>query len=225
MTAFNPALIVVDLQEDFCPPHGSLAVPDGRSIVPLINSLLTLPFALRIATRDWHPPDHVSFAHTHPSAAPFTSCHTITHPRTGQQYTTTLWPAHCVADTPGAQLLPELDMMRVDRVLDKGRAVDREMYSAFTDPFGESDSGLGALLRREGVTDVYVVGLALDYCVRATAEDAARLGFRTVVLGDATRAVSPDTYEQVVEELKSHGIDVVLSTSPALEKVRALAYT
>lgn len=238
--AFKPALIVVDLQEDFCPPvrppslsrkssslnpsqNGALAVQDGRSIAPLINTLLTLPFTLKIATRDWHPSSHVSFAANHPGAAPFTSSHTITHTPSQRTYTTTLWPTHCVADTPGAQLIPELDVSRVDRVVDKGQREDREMYSAFHDPFGECDSGLAGVLREQGVTDVYVVGLALDYCVSATAEHAAELGFRTVVLGDATKAVFPEKWEDVVADLKSKGVDVVLSTSAEVDKVRALS--
>lgn len=194
---------------------------DGRSIIPLVNALLALPFALKIATRDWHPPDHVSFAAAHPDAVPFTSSHTITHPASRQRYTTTLWPVHCVANTAGAQLVPELDVARVDHVLDKGQRADREMYSAFYDPFGESDSGLAGLLRDAGVTDVYVVGLALDYCVRATAEHAAQQGFKTVVLGDATKAVYPDKWHHVVSELESSGVQVVLSTSPEVEKVKS----
>ncbi|KAJ4165794.1 hypothetical protein LMH87_007409 [Akanthomyces muscarius] len=224
MTAFKPALIVVDLQEDFCPPNGSLAVPDGRAITPLINTLLALPFAVRVATRDWHPAQHISFAASHPgSPAPFTSSHTIVHPTTQQRYSTSLWPVHCVASTPGAQLVPELDLSLIDHVVDKGQRADREMYSAFYDPFGESDSGLAGLLRERGVSHVYVAGLALDYCVRATAEHAAREGFRTVVLADATRAVFPNKWDEVVAELKSNGVDVVLSTSPEVEKVKALS--
>ncbi|PMB66369.1 Nicotinamidase [Beauveria bassiana] len=226
MAAFTPALIVVDLQEDFCPPNGSLAVQDGRSITPLINTLLRLPFALKIATRDWHPPNHVSFAATHPNSSPYTSTYTITHPSSSssvpQQYTTTLWPTHCVAHTPGAQLIPELDAARLHRVLDKGTRVDREMYSAFWDPFGESDSGLAGLLRDAGVTDVYVVGLAFDYCVRATAEHAAEAGFTTVVLEDATKAVFPDKWNDVVAELQSKGVHVVSSTSSEVQKVESL---
>lgn len=247
MTAFKPALIVVDLQEDFCPPvrppvpphslsspqaltfglpplqNGSLAVPDGRAIVPLINTLLALPFALKVATRDWHPPRHISFAASHPSSpAPFTSSHTIVHPSTGRRCTTTLWPVHCVADTPGARLVPELDAALVDRIVDKGQRADREMYSAFYDPFGESDSGLAGLLRERGVSHVYVVGLAMDYCVRATAEHAAQEGFTTVVLADATRAVFPHMWDDVVAELESSGVQVVLSTSDEVAKVKGL---
>ncbi|KAM3428841.1 hypothetical protein MY4824_008601 [Beauveria thailandica] len=233
MAAFIPALIVVDLQQDFCPPNGSLAVQDGRSITPLINTLLRLPFALKIATRDWHPPSHVSFAATHPGSSPFTSTYTITHPSSAgdggggggipQQYTTTLWPTHCVAQTPGAQLIPELDVARLHRVLDKGTRADREMYSAFWDPFGESDTGLAGLLRDAGVTHVYVVGLALDYCVRATAEHAAEAGFTTVVLEDATKAVFPDRWNHVVAELQGKGVHVVSSTSSEVQKVESLS--
>ncbi|KOS20100.1 Nicotinamidase [Escovopsis weberi] len=216
---FKPALVVVDFQEDFCPPHGALAVPDGRSIAPVVNRMLALPFALKVATRDWHPRDHVSFAANHAGAAPFTSTHTIRHPLGGGSATggrgyggcgpatdtTRLWPVHCVAGTPGAQFAREMDAGRVDVVLDKGTDARVEMYSAFRDPFGVSESGLEGRLAAEGVTDVYVVGLALDYCVRATAADAARCGFRVWVVREGTRMIDEAERARVEEELGWEG--------------------
>ncbi|KAK5987067.1 Nicotinamidase [Cladobotryum mycophilum] len=197
-SAFKPALIVVDFQEDFCPSNGSLAVPGGRDIAPIVNALLDLPFALKIATRDWHPRDHVSFAANHPGAAPFTSNYTIVNPAdAAENYTTTLWPVHCVQGSSGAQLVPELNLREVDAVIDKGMNPTVEMYSAFYDPFRISDSGLAGMLHAAGITDVYVVGLAFDYCVKATAEHALGEGFGTYVVGEGTRAVDPGRWEGV----------------------------
>ncbi|CDO73774.1 hypothetical protein BN946_scf185015.g102 [Trametes cinnabarina] len=110
---FRPALLVVDMQEDFCPPDGSLAVPGGRDIISLINELLRLPFVLKVATKDHHPPEHVSFASNHPGAAPFLSTCIITNPlNPSETYETQLWPDHCVVGTPGNALVPELDAAR-----------------------------------------------------------------------------------------------------------------
>ncbi|KAK3191857.1 NAD(+) salvage pathway protein [Lecanicillium sp. MT-2017a] len=219
MAPFKAALIVVDFQEDFCPPNGSLAVQDGRTIAPKINTLLSLPFSLRIATRDWHPEHHISFASSHESKAPFTSTHTITDPATGASYTTTLWPDHCVADTAGAQLVPELDAAAVQLVVDKGKVQDREMYSAFYDPFRHEDSGLASMLWVNGVTHVYVVGLAFDYCVKATAEHAAEEGYTTYVVGDATKAVFPDKWEDTVKELEAKGVTMITSDAEEIKRV------
>lgn len=195
----------------------------GRALAPVINTLLSYPFTLKVATRDWHPPNHASFAVNHPGASPFTSTHTITHPSdAGRTYTTTLWPVHCLADSLGAALIPELHTSLVDAVVDKGQRVDREMYSAFYDPFGESDSGLAAMLKDKGVTHVFVTGVAFDYCVRATAVHAAAEGFATVVVGDATRAVKADDWDAVVEDLKRQGVRVVASDSAEVQRVKSI---
>ncbi|TVY49841.1 Nicotinamidase, partial [Lachnellula occidentalis] len=186
-TDFRPALIIVDVQQDFCPPNGTLAVPNALSIIPIINHLLTLPFPLRIATKDWHPANHTSFASTHPGTHPYTSTTTITTPL--GSYATKLWPDHCIQGTPGAALLPSLSLSQINHVIEKGQRQDIEMYSAFYDPHKCVDSGLKGILEREAVTDIFVVGLAFDYCVRATAVDAAAEGFRTWVVGEGTRAV------------------------------------
>jgi nicotinamidase-related amidase len=174
------ALIVVDVQRDFC-PGGALAVPGGDEVVGPVNELMaTAPFV--VATRDWHPADHGSFAS---AGGP--------------------WPVHCVQGSDGAALHSGLDADRIDVVLDKGSVVDREGYSGF------EDTGLASLLRARGVRSVGVVGLALDYCVRATALDAARLGFDVTVYRDATRAVdvSAGDGERAVEELRAAGVSVV----------------
>jgi nicotinamidase/pyrazinamidase len=174
------ALIVVDVQNDFC-PGGALAVPDGDAVVaPILELASSASFV--VATRDWHPPDHGSFAE---QGGP--------------------WPVHCVRDTPGASLHPGLTPMRVDAVIDKGRAADREGYSAF------EDTELDSLLREHGVTQVDVAGLALDYCVRATALDARAAGYGVTVHRDATRAVEVQSgdAERAVDELRAAGVRVV----------------
>ncbi|KAI0517158.1 isochorismatase [Xylaria bambusicola] len=187
---FRPALIVVDVQEDFCPPNGSLAVPGGRDIVAPINKLLDLPFVLKVATKDWHPQDHISFAANHAGKQPFVDFATVVNPdNAAESYSTRLWPVHCVQGSRGAALLPELETDKLDEVLEKGTDRRVEMYSPFYDPFRTSDSGLAGLLRAHAVTDVYVVGLAGDYCVKACAEDAAKEGFRTYLIEECTRAV------------------------------------
>ncbi len=144
---------------------------EGRDVVPVINELLRRPFALKIATKDWHPADHISFAANHPGKKPFVDTCTVVNPfNAGESYTSRLWPVHCVQDTPGAALVPELDVALVDSIVEKGTDARVEMYSALYDPLRNprvSDSGLTTQLRERGVTDVYVVGLAADYCVRA----------------------------------------------------------
>ena len=174
------ALIVVDVQNDFC-PGGALAVPDGDAVVAPINRLASeAPFV--VATRDWHPADHGSFAE---QGGP--------------------WPVHCVAGTPGAELHAGIDRELVDVVVDKGQAHDREGYSGF------EGTELERLLREHEVDAVEVVGLALDYCVKATALDARRAGLDVTVHRGATRAVEvePGDGERAVEELRAAGVEVV----------------
>ncbi|TWU76272.1 NAD(+) salvage pathway protein [Metarhizium rileyi] len=222
-TSFRPALIIVDFQEDFCEPNGSLPVPSGRTVADTINTLLALPFVLKIATRDWHPPGHVSFASNHPSAEPFTSSTTIRHPSDpSQSYTTTLWPVHCVRDTPGAQLVPELDLSRLDRVLDKGQDERVEMYSAFHDPFHVSESGLAGILQEEGVTHVYVVGLAADLCVKATAEHAVDQGYETCIVEEATKPVMPDAWDECRKHLIAKGVRMVSVHGDDVARLKSL---
>ncbi|KAI8628867.1 isochorismatase [Xylariaceae sp. FL1651] len=215
---FRPALIVVDLQEDFCPPNGSLAVPDGRAVAAPINKLLELPFALKVATKDWHPRDHISFAANHQDKQPYTDFVTIVNPHNAaESYSSRLWPVHCVQGTPGAELLPELNADKLDRVVEKGTDARVEMYSPFYDPFASprvSDSGLAALLREHAVTDVYVVGLAADYCVKSCAEDAAKEGFRTYLIEECTRAVDAGSWPQCKEGIEGSGAKIVSMEGP-----------
>ncbi|KAJ4343413.1 NAD(+) salvage pathway protein [Ascochyta clinopodiicola] len=225
---FKPALVVVDVQEDFCPPNGALAVTGGRDIVPAINELLALPFTLRVATKDFHPQDHISFASNHPAPnnQPFVSKATIKNPlNSDETFETQLWPDHCVQGTAGAELLPELHVDRVDCIVEKGQDKRVEMYSAFADPFPSpcAQSGLADRLREAGVTDVYVVGLAADYCVRFTALDAHKNGFQTWVVGEATKAVDPSSLEEVYRGYEEAGVKVIGRDDAQIQRVKELA--
>jgi nicotinamidase/pyrazinamidase len=174
------ALIVVDVQNDFC-PGGALAVAEGDRVVEPINRLMRAA-AFVVATRDWHPPDHGSFA---AQGGP--------------------WPIHCVRGTPGAELHAGLSSAAIDVVIDKGQDRDREGYSGF------EGTSLEALLRERGAREVHVAGLALDYCVKATALDARRAGFDVVVHRGATRAVDaqPGDGARAVAELRAAGVEVL----------------
>ena len=180
------ALIVVDVQNDFC-EGGALAVRGGARIMPLINQL-SERFAKVIVTQDWHTPDQISFASNHPGAAPFTEIEVAY----GRQM---LWPDHCLQGTPGADFhrdaAPTVD--KAMAVIRKGYNPAVDSYSGFFENDHRTPTGLAGLLRELGVTRVFLCGLAFDYCVRFTAEDAVREGFEAVVIEDACRAIAPDT--------------------------------
>ena len=207
---------------------------EGRSIAPLINSLLAKPgFVTRIATQDFHPPDHISFAPNHPAPnnKPFESLITMHNPAPGKQSETRqqqLWPVHCVAGTPGAAMIPEIDVDRVDLVVHKGQHAQIEMYSAFADNFGNLDPAvtaksvdvdIAAVLKARGVTDVFVVGLAGDYCVKYTAIDAVKAGFRSWLVEDATRCVVPAGWDQTKAELAAAGVQVITADAPQIQRL------
>ena len=174
------ALVVVDLQNDFC-LGGALAVPDGDAIVPLVNRLLAQA-DVRILTQDWHPPEHRSFAASHPAARPFDR-------GLVGGVEQVLWPVHCVEGTSGAGFHPGLDTDRADLILRKGRHRELDSYSAFFENDRFTPTGLDGYLRAQGIDAVAVVGLALDFCVAATAIDAARLGYLVRVIEPACRAI------------------------------------
>lgn len=180
MDASGHALIVIDLQNDFC-PGGALAVAGGDSIVARVNDLL-MRFPVRVLTQDWHPADHSSFAASHPGAAPFS----MTDMPYGPQV---LWPTHCVQGTPGAAFHPSLRTDPADMILRKGFRPEIDSYSAFFENDRTTPTGLEGYLRTRGVTDLTLVGLATDFCVAYSALDAARLGFRVTVLEGACRAI------------------------------------
>lgn len=200
---------------------------NGRDIVPSINELLSLPFVLKIATKDWHLADHVSFAANHPYAEPYTSMTTITNPLNSKEtYETRLWPVHCVQGTPGAELIPELDTKQLDMIVEKGQDSRVEMYSAFYDPLKDpriSDSGLADLLNENGITDAFIVGLAADYCVRSTALDAHAEGFKTWIVEEGTRPVDPAGWDQCKLYIEEKGVKVVRMAEAEVKKVKALS--
>jgi nicotinamidase/pyrazinamidase len=200
------ALVVVDLQHDFL-PGGALAVGGGDEVV-LPIARLAPRFATVVATQDWHPPGHVSFASAHPGRRPF---ETVALPQGAQE----LWPDHCLQGTSGAALHPLVPDAAVTLVLRKGTRREVDSYSAFQEnvgPGGERPTtGLGAWLRARGVRRVFVCGLARDFCVRASAVDAAAEGFEVVVLDDLTRAVFPERRAEVDAILGGAGVRVASS--------------
>lgn len=203
---------------------------DGRSIAPVINDLLKLPWTLRVATKDMHPKDHISFASQHPppNNKPFESSITIANPHNPEEtQTTNLWPDHCVAGSPGSELIPELDVGRLDEVVEKGQDKRVEMYSAFCTPFLNPkivETGLAKTLKEKGVTHVFCVGLAADFCVKATAIDAAKEGFETVVIREGTKGVEQgdEADKKLAQELKENNVKMVSVDGPEVAKVREL---
>lgn len=204
MRRTNEALIIVDVQNDFC-PGGALAVNDGHAVVPVINNIAP-HFPLIVATQDWHTSDHASFASSHPGRAPFD---TITLDGIEQ----TLWPDHCVMGTPGAQFHPDLVTTRVSLILRKGNNRSIDSYSAFLENDRRTVTGLNGYLRDHGIDTITIAGLATDYCVYFSATDAHDLGFRTRVVVDACRGIDtpPGSMEVTLHKMKDKGIELINS--------------
>ena len=201
------ALVLVDIQTDFC-AGGALAVPDGDAVVGPSNTLMAAaPFGVVVATQDWHPPGHTSFATSHAGKQPFDR---IAMPY-GEQ---TLWPDHCVQGTAGAAFHPDLDLDRVEMVVRKGFRADVDSYSAFQENDRKTFTGLAGYLRERGVKRVFLTGLAADVCVFFSAIDARAAGFETVFVEDAVRAIDPETgMAEARSEMSAAG--VTLTTSGA----------
>ena len=199
------ALILVDIQYDFC-PGGSLAVPEGDEIVPLANRLQR-KFDLVVATQDWHPRGHSSFASTYGKPA-----YEVIDINGSPQ---TLWPDHCVQDTHGAELVAALETARVARIFKKGADPRIDSYSGFLDADHKNSTGLAEYLRERQVTRVTIAGLATDYCVKYTALDAAQLGFEVYVLADACRGVNlqPGDSEAALREMQAEGVKIIRSSA------------
>ena len=176
----NAALIVIDLQNDFC-PGGALAVTGGDEIVPLVNRLIA-SFEHVVLTQDWHPARHSSFASSHAGQAPFSSVQMAYGPQT-------LWPDHCVQGTHGAEFHRDLSGAKAELIIRKGFRKAIDSYSAFYENDRKTPTGLAGYLRERGLTKLALAGLATDYCVAYSALDGARLGFETTVLMDACRAI------------------------------------
>lgn len=201
------ALVLVDLQEDFM-PGGPLGVPGADTIGPRVAPLLGR-FELVVATMDWHPPDHGSFAVSHPGREPGDVIQL-------DGLDQILWPVHCVARTPGAELVPALAGSRIHERIHKGVERDIDSYSGFFDNGRRRATGLEGLLRERGVRRVTLCGVATDYCVRFTALDAARLGFETRLLLDLCRGVGlqPGDVDRAVEEMRAAGVVIGESGMP-----------
>jgi nicotinamidase/pyrazinamidase len=202
------ALILVDLQNDFL-PGGALAVPHGDEVVPVAMALAP-NFKLVVATADWHPADHGSFASQHPGHRPGD---VIDLYGLGQ----VLWPDHCVRGSRGADFAPGVDGRLIHRVFQKGTDRDIDSYSGFFDNGHRKATGLGAFLKARGVDEVFVLGLATDYCVKFTALDAVREGFSATLVEDGARGVNlkAGDSERAVEEMRSAGVRVVASATLA----------
>ncbi len=198
----DKALIVVDLQYDFC-PGGALQVARGDETLEVANRVAR-QFELVVATQDWHPPEHGSFAANHPGTEPYQVIDLQGLPQV-------LWPPHCVQGTRGAALHDALDQARIARVFPKGTDPAIDSYSGFWDNGKRKSTGLGDWLRAQGVTSVYVLGLATDYCVKATAIDAADEGFATFLIEDGCRAVelAPGDGDRAVEAMRAAGVVIV----------------
>lgn len=195
------ALILVDLQNDFL-PGGALAVPRGEEAVAVANRVMH-DFQLVVATQDWHPPDHLSFASQHPGRQ-------IGDVIRLDGLDQVLWPDHCIASTPGSQFAPALDTHPIAHVVRKGTDRTVDSYSGFFDNARRRATGLEDVLRREGVDALTVMGLATDYCVQFTALDAVELGFRVTLLEEGSRGVerNPGDCARAVDAMRAAGVKI-----------------
>jgi nicotinamidase/pyrazinamidase len=198
------ALVLVDLQNDFC-PGGALEVKRGDEVVAVANRLAPR-FPLVVATQDWHPANHGSFAVHNPGRKPYELGELAGLPQV-------MWPVHCVAGTPGAAFHPALDLGKIDRVFPKGTDPAIDSYSGFFDNGKRKATGLGEFLRARGVDELMVLGLATDYCVRATCLDGVGLGFAVTLVEDGCRGVELQAGDtaRAIAELRDAGVRVVHS--------------
>jgi nicotinamidase/pyrazinamidase len=196
------ALVLIDLQYDFC-PGGALAVARGDETIAVANRLAPR-FATVVATQDWHPPDHGSFAPNYPGRTPYEQIDLHGLPQV-------LWPEHCVQRTRGADLHDELDRVRITEVFRKGTDPTVDSYSGFFDNGKRKATGLGDWLISRGIRDLVVMGLATDYCVKFTALDARALGFAVTLVADGCRAVelAPGDGARAIDEMRAAGVTVV----------------
>jgi nicotinamidase/pyrazinamidase len=207
------ALILVDIQNDFL-PGGALAVPDGNQVVPVANRMIDR-FDLVVATQDWHPANHGSFASQHNDRA---VGDTIELHGLAQ----IMWPDHCVQDTPGAEFADRLRIDESVRIFPKGTDPKIDSYSGFFDNGRRNATGLGEALQAAGVKHVFVLGLATDYCVKFTALDGRKLGFQVTLIEDGCRGVnlSAGDVDRAIDEMKEAGIRIVSSESVGHEKAK-----
>lgn len=196
------ALIIIDLQNDFC-PGGALAVEGGDAIVPVVNALAA-KFDHVVATEDWHPHGHVSFASAHKNAQPLD----VVEVGYGQQV---LWPDHCVQETRGAQLHAGLSIPHLELILRKGFRREIDSYSAFLENDKRTHTGLAGYLRERGLARLFFCGLAFDYCVGSSALDGRAAGFECVVIEDATRGIAQNSMNAMRARMESAGVELAAS--------------
>lgn len=201
----HSALIIVDLQNDFL-PGGSLPVSEGDKIIPLIDQLLTLPFDLKVATKDWHPRNHGSFASQHKNKDPGD----IVILDGIEQI---LWPDHCIQNSSGSEFAPGWNSKLIEQVFFKGTEVNIDSYSTFFDNEHRKSTGLSNFLLKHGIKDVYIAGLATDYCVKYSVLDAIELGFNTYVIENACRGVdlNPNDSKNALKEMQKAGAHLINS--------------
>lgn len=194
------ALVVIDVQNDFC-PGGALAVDGGDEVVPVINRMMA-EFDHVILTQDWHPADHSSFASQHEGKAPFTDIEMDYGPQR-------LWPDHCVQGSPGAEFHPELYVTSAELIIRKGFRRGIDSYSAFFENDHTTPTGLTGYLRERGITDLTLVGLATDFCVAFSALDAVKQGFSASVALEACRGIDMDgSVDAMIARMKAAGVSV-----------------
>jgi nicotinamidase/pyrazinamidase len=198
------ALLLIDIQIDFL-PGGALAVPGGDQIIPLVNKLQE-QFELVVATQDWHPETHKSFASNHLGKLPFDTIEL-------HEMEQVLWPDHCIQGSPGAEFSEDLSMQRVEAIFRKGMNPEIDSYSGFYDNGHQKSTGLADYLRGKKVTEVYLAGLAGDYCVYYSAKDALLEGFKTFLIEDATRPIDPKGFELAKVDVLNKGGIIINSSS------------
>lgn len=192
------ALIVVDVQNDFC-SGGALEVPNGEDIIPAANDLME-DFDCVVLTQDWHPPGHESFASSHEGKEPFE----MIDAEYGSQV---LWPEHCVQGSQGAEFHPDLDTTQANMIIRKGFRKHLDSYSGFYENDGKTNTGLAAYLNARSVSRVYVVGLATDFCVKWTAKDAVHENFDTYVFDNITKGL--ENSDESIHELEQMGVGIL----------------
>lgn len=190
-------LLIIDAQVDFM-PDGSLAVKNGDQIVPEINAIQN-DYDLVLATQDWHPEHHMSFAENHDDKSPFEEIEYNGKPQT-------LWPKHCVQGSDGAEFHPKLNLNKIETIFRKGTNPEIDSYSAFYDNNHEKSTGLAGYLKDKNVKKISVCGLAGDICVYFTIKDALKEGFQVELLNKATKALDEEKFNQQKEELKAEGV-------------------
>jgi len=191
------ALILIDIQNDFI-PGGSLEVPGGDEIIPVVNNLQE-KFDLVVATQDWHPQNHMSFASNHKGKEPFEMIELG-----GMDQI--LWPDHCVQDSKGAEFHPELNTTKIETIFRKGMDSEIDSYSGFYDNGHKKSTGLAGYLREKGATELYFCGLAADVCVYYSIKDALKEGFSATLIEDATRALDNKKFAEMKAELQGLGL-------------------